>query len=68
MADLASVTEFEIHVYRADNTLSFIMKVNASAPHDAKLHALRMLDAGHAYAVIWQGLIEVATVHRDKPN
>jgi hypothetical protein len=68
MAELPPVSVFEICLHKADGTVSMKMMVNAFGPSDAKLQAVKMLKDGLAYAVIWKGVIEVATVHRDKPN
>lgn len=68
MAELPLVSAFEIRLHKADGTVSMIMTANAFGPQDAKLQAIKMLNDDIAYAVVWHGLIEVATVHRDKPN
>jgi hypothetical protein len=68
MAVLPPVSEFEVRLHKADGTLSIIMTINAFGPDDAKLWAVRMLKDDLAYAIIWHGLVEVATVHRNKPN
>ena len=65
---LPLVTAFEARLHKADGSLSIIMKVNAFGPHDAKIQAERMLRGDIAYAVIRQGMAEVATVHRDRPH
>lgn len=68
MSDLPAVIEYEIQLFKSDGSLSIIMTVAALGPHDAKIRASKMLHAGIDYAIIWQGFVEVGTVHRDKPN
>ena len=68
MADLPPVSEFEIRLHKSDGTLSMIMTVVAFGAPGAKLQAVRLLKDDIAYAIIWQGLSEVATVHRAKAN
>ena len=68
MSDLPAVIEYEIQLFKSDGSLSIIMTVAAIGPHDAKIQATKMLQAGIDYAIIWQGLVEVGTVHRHKPN
>jgi hypothetical protein len=68
MMALPPVFGFEVCLHRADGTVSIIMAINAFGPYDAKLQASKMLNDDMPYAIIWQELIEVATVHRHKPN
>jgi hypothetical protein len=64
MTEFPKVSSFEIRLHKADNTVSIVMTVNAHGHYDAELQARKMLQDDIAYAVIWQGLAEVATVHR----
>jgi len=68
MGEFPSVTAFEIRLHKADGTVAIIMTVNAFGAGDAEIQAVKMLKDDLAYAIIWDGLREVATVHRDKPN
>jgi hypothetical protein len=68
MADFPRVTDFEIRLHKADGTVSIIMRIVALGVHGAKIEAAKMLKDDLAYAVIRQGLVEVATVHRHKPH
>ena len=68
MVDIPPVKDFEISLHKADGTVSIVMNIIALGTPDAKLQASLLLNDEIAYAVIWQGVVEVATVHRDKPN
>lgn len=68
MTDVPRVKSYEIHLHKADGTLSIIMTANALGLYGAKLEARRMLKADIAYAIIWRNQIEVATVRREKLN
>ncbi len=62
------VNDFEVRLYKADGKLSIVMAIVGMGPQDAKSQAARMLKDEITYAIIWQGLTEIATVHRDKPT
>ena len=68
MAGLPLVTAFEIRLYKVDASLSVVMKINALSADDARAQAVKMLKADLVYAIVWQGLNQIGTVHRDKPN
>jgi hypothetical protein len=68
MGFLPPVSSFEICYYRGSGSVSLIMTINAFSPDGAALIATRMLRDGLPYAVVWDGLAEVATLHHTKPN
>lgn len=68
MEFLPPVSSFEIRFHKSDGSVSLIMTISAFGPEEVKLRAFKMLNADLAYAIIWLGMAEVATVHRDKPN
>lgn len=65
---LPPVSSFEICCYRGDGSLSLIMVVNAFGPDGAALIATGLLANDIPYAVVWDGVTEVATVHHKRPN
>jgi hypothetical protein len=44
------------------------MSVTATSEYEAKVEAAKMLSDDRLYAVIWHGLVEVATVRLRKPR
>jgi hypothetical protein len=65
---LLPVSSFEICYYRGNGSVSLIMAINALSPDGAVLIAARMLRDDLPYAVVWDGVTEVATVHHKKLN
>jgi hypothetical protein len=68
LTHIPHITGFEIRLHKADGTVSIIMSVCVFGVFDAEQQAAKMLNDDMAYAVVWQGDIEVGTAHRDKPN
>lgn len=68
MEFLPPVSSFEICYYRRNGSVSLIMVINAFSSAGATLIAARMLRDDLPYAIVWDGVTEVATVHHKKPN
>ena len=68
MADDLTATDYEIRLHKVDGTLSITKAIVAIGTADAAARAAKMLKGDLAYAIVWEGLEEIATVHRDSPT
>jgi hypothetical protein len=53
---------YEIHLFKADGTLSILMSTVATGDVDAKLRAVGMLKGGITSAEVWRGLDMIGAV------
>jgi hypothetical protein len=68
LEQIPHIHDFEICLYRTDGGVSVITSVYAFSIEDANRQAMGMLNNHIAYAIVWQGIAEVGTAHRDRPN